>query len=184
MTNALSIPHTDRDQVYQLAFIMFAGSRRLLSTKPVQVCRRCLSSKAQQAVLQPIASHKRPIASFVSAAPRTATLRCSFFTSTTLRASAPTAAEAMERIEQLYENASEEFQIAAEETEGNTVYAADDRAAAKAEVDKLEEFYKSVVEGTGYDASVREEVKRRAGQRVRELVNAMTALEEKAMEHD
>lgn len=90
----------------------------------------------------------------------------------------------MERIEQLYENATEEFQIAAEETEGNTVYASDDRDAAKAEVEKLEEFYKQVTEGTGYDQGVREEVRRRAGGRVRELVNAMTALEEKAMEHD
>lgn len=90
----------------------------------------------------------------------------------------------MERIEQLYENATEEFQIAAEETEGNTVYASDDRDAAKAEVEKLEEFYKQVTEGTGYDQDVREEVRRRAGGRVRELVNAMTALEEKAMEHD
>lgn len=90
----------------------------------------------------------------------------------------------MGRIEQLYENATEEFQIAAEETQGNTVYAPDDRAAAKAEVERLEGFYKEVVEGTGYEQSVREEVRRRAGGRVRELVNAMTALEERAMAHD
>jgi hypothetical protein len=90
----------------------------------------------------------------------------------------------MERIEQLYENATEEFQIAAEETEGNTVYAADDRAAAKEEVEKLQGFYLSVVEGTGYDANVREEVRRRAGGRIRELANAMAALEERAMNHD
>jgi hypothetical protein len=90
----------------------------------------------------------------------------------------------METIESLYENATEEFQIAAEETEGNTVYASDDREAARAEVDKLQDFYKSVVDGTGYEQSVREEVRRRAGGRVRELVNAMAALEEKALEHD
>ena len=90
----------------------------------------------------------------------------------------------MERIEQLYENATEEFQMAAEETEGNTVYAADDREAAKAEVEKLEGYFKEVTEGTGYDQDVREEVTRRAGGRIRELANAMTALEEKAMEHD
>jgi hypothetical protein len=93
----------------------------------------------------------------------------------------------MDRIEQLYETATEEFQIAAEETEGNTVYAADDRAAAREEVDRLRAFYRAVVEegGTdGYDAGVREEVRRRAGGRVRELANAMEALEERAMGQD
>jgi hypothetical protein len=94
----------------------------------------------------------------------------------------------MARIEQLYETATEEFQIAAEETEGNTVYAADDRAAAREEVDRLQAFYRAVVEeegGTGgYDAGVREEVRRRAGGRVRELANAMEALEERAMGQD
>ena len=83
----------------------------------------------------------------------------------------------METIESLYENATEEFQIAAEETESNTVYASDDREAARAEVDKLQEFYKEVVDGTGYDQDVRDAVRLRAGGRVRELVNAMTALE-------
>jgi uncharacterized protein YbjQ (UPF0145 family) len=90
----------------------------------------------------------------------------------------------MERIEELYENATEEFQIAAEETEGNTVYASDDRDAARAEVDKLQEFYKGVVEGTGYEQDVRAEVRKRAGGRIRELANAMEALEAKAIEHD
>jgi len=40
------------------------------------------------------------------------------------------------------------------------------------------------VENHNYPQDVREDVKRRAGQRVRELVNAMTALEEKAQQQD
>jgi hypothetical protein len=67
-----------------------------------------------------------------------------------------------------------QFEIATEETEENTIYAADDRKAAREHLEKLQETY------DGIAAEVREEVKRRAGQRIRELAKAMEALEEKA----
>ena len=72
------------------------------------------------------------------------------------------------------------FEIAAEETEKKTVYAADDRAAAQEELTKLKEAYNRHVEQASPE--VGEEIQRRVGQRIRELDNAMTALEESAME--
>lgn len=77
-----------------------------------------------------------------------------------------------------------QFQIAAEETEENTIYAADDRTAAREHLDKLQGTYEGIVENHNYPQDVRDEVKRRAGQRVRELANAMEALEEKAKNQD
>jgi hypothetical protein len=77
-----------------------------------------------------------------------------------------------------------QFQIAAEETEENTIYAADDRTAAREHLDKLQTTYDGIVENHNYSQDIRKEVKRRAGQRVRELANAMEALEEKAQNQD
>lgn len=73
-----------------------------------------------------------------------------------------------------------QFEIATEETEENTIYAADDRIAAREHLEKLQETYDGIVDNLNYTAEAREEVKRRAGQRIRELVKAMEALEEKA----
>lgn len=90
--------------------------------------------------------------------------------------------EAIEEIQELYGTARDEFEIAAEETEKNTTYAPDDRAAAREELDKLLEFYNGVIEGE--DQAVAEEVKRRVGGRIRELEQAVLALEERAMHGD
>ncbi|KAK7702324.1 hypothetical protein SLS57_011410 [Botryosphaeria dothidea] len=90
--------------------------------------------------------------------------------------------EKIEEIQELYATATDEFEIAAEETEGNTVYAADDRVAAREALDKLKEAYNAVVEGQ--DREVAEEVKRRVGQRIRELDNAVIAMEEAASHGD
>lgn len=81
-----------------------------------------------------------------------------------------------------YATAKDEFEIAAEETEANTVYAADDRAAAREALDELKETYEAVVNGENRE--VAEEVKRRVGQRIRELDNAVVALEEAASHGD
>ncbi|KAI8938711.1 hypothetical protein NX059_004577 [Plenodomus lindquistii] len=89
---------------------------------------------------------------------------------------------AMDEISELYGTARDEFEIASEESEKNTMYAEDDRAAAREELDKLVEFYKSVVEGG--DERVGEEVRRRVGGRIRELEGAVVAMEERAIEHD
>jgi hypothetical protein len=63
-----------------------------------------------------------------------------------------------------------------------TVYAQDDRAAAREELDKLLAAYKDVVEGP--DAKMGEEVKRRIGQRIRELDNAVQGMEHMAQNQD
>ena len=69
-----------------------------------------------------------------------------------------------------------------EETEKISVYAEEDRAAAKEELQKVQEAYKAVVEGA--DREVADEVKRRIGQRIRELAHGVAAMEEMAMNQD
>ena len=76
-----------------------------------------------------------------------------------------------------YATAKDEFEIATEETEKKTVYAADDRAAASEELGNLKTAFDEAVKGQNGD-----EIKRRIGQRIRELHNAVEALEEKAKE--
>jgi uncharacterized protein YjbJ (UPF0337 family) len=63
-----------------------------------------------------------------------------------------------------------------------TVYAQDDRAAAREELTKLQDAYKAVVEGQ--DKQLAAEIQKRVGQRIRELENAVTAMEETAMHQD
>ena len=103
-----------------------------------------------------------------------------------LPSSSPDAAakidEVIEEIQELYGTARDEFEIAAEETEKNTTYAADDRAAAREELDRLLEYYGGVVEGP--DRAVAEEVKRRVGQRIRELEQAVLGMEESVTHGD
>ncbi|EOA81712.1 uncharacterized protein SETTUDRAFT_166090 [Exserohilum turcica Et28A] len=90
--------------------------------------------------------------------------------------------EVIEEIQELYGTAKDEFEIASEESEKNTTYAADDRAAAREELDRLLTYYKGVVEGE--DRVVADEVKRRVGQRIRELEHAVLAMEEAATHGD
>ncbi|CZR63355.1 uncharacterized protein PAC_13252 [Phialocephala subalpina] len=84
----------------------------------------------------------------------------------------------IETITDQYSTARDEFEIAAEETEKKTVYAADDRAAARDELDKLKGMYEDALRG-----SDGEEIKGRIGQRIRELDNAVRAMEESTLEH-
>jgi hypothetical protein len=90
--------------------------------------------------------------------------------------------DVIEQIQELYGTAKDEFEIASEESEKNSTYAPDDREAAWEELDKLVEFYTGVVEGE--DRGVADEVKRRVGQRVRELVAGVEAMEEAALHGD
>jgi hypothetical protein len=95
----------------------------------------------------------------------------------------PTAADArIEEITELYATAYDEFEIAMEETEKQTTYAEGDRAAAREELDRVLEAYKSVVEGG--DRELAEEVKRRIGSRVRELEMGVIRMEEAVIEGD
>jgi ethanolamine utilization cobalamin adenosyltransferase len=69
-----------------------------------------------------------------------------------------------------------------EETEKMTVYAEEDRKAAREELTRVQEAYKACVEGP--DQELAEEVKRRIGQRMRELEQGVNAMEELAMNQD
>ncbi|KAF2192093.1 hypothetical protein K469DRAFT_555019 [Zopfia rhizophila CBS 207.26] len=90
--------------------------------------------------------------------------------------------EVMEAIQDLYGTARDEFEIAAEETEKNTTYAPEDRAAAREELDKLLAYYNDIIEGE--DKAIAEEVKGRVGQRIRELEQAVIGMEEAAKAGD
>jgi len=87
---------------------------------------------------------------------------------------------AIEEIQDLYATAKDEFEIAAEETEKKSVYGAEDREAAKEELQKLKDFYEKAVKESSPEVGA--EIQRRVGQRIRELDNAVTAMEESAME--
>ncbi|KAL8661252.1 MAG: hypothetical protein Q9202_005736 [Teloschistes flavicans] len=69
------------------------------------------------------------------------------------------------------------FEIASEETSKKSLYAADDRAAARSELDKLKTAFETAVQGDNG-----EEIRRRIGQRIRELERGVEAMEERAME--
>jgi hypothetical protein len=97
-------------------------------------------------------------------------------------ASKSVADEKIEEITELFYTAQDEFEIAMEETEKVSVYAEEDRKAAREELTKVQEAYKSVVEGP--DEQLAEEVKKRIGQRIRELENGVQAMEEMALNQD
>ena len=62
------------------------------------------------------------------------------------------------------------------------MYAADDRAAAAEELEKLRELYEGILKDSSPE--IVEEIKQRAGQRVRELSEAIKGLEASAIESD
>lgn len=70
--------------------------------------------------------------------------------------------------------------MAYEETEKMTVYAEQDRAAARAELTKVQAAYKAVVEGQ--DRALAEQVTRRIGHRIRELEQGVAAMEALALD--
>ncbi|CAO1596220.1 hypothetical protein XANCAGTX0491_000072 [Xanthoria calcicola] len=69
------------------------------------------------------------------------------------------------------------FEIASEETDKKSVYAADDRQAAREELDSLKQAFEDAAQGENG-----EEVRRRVGNRIRELEQGVVAMEERAME--
>jgi hypothetical protein len=116
----------------------------------------------------------------------------------------------VEELQELYEVAKDEFEIATESTDTSTIYAASDRESARDALDQLTSVYglytaspgkvqneaaSSVVEDLGDGAiietnynpadisqTVKDEVRRRVGQRIRELKNAVELLEQRATE--
>lgn len=79
-----------------------------------------------------------------------------------------------------YATARDEFEIAAEETEKKSIYAADDRATAQEELQKLKAAFDNATKSSAPEVAA--EIKERVGQRIRELENAVKAMEEMAME--
>ena len=69
-----------------------------------------------------------------------------------------------------------------EETEKVSVYAEEDRKAAREELGKVQEAYRLVVEGE--DRELAEEVRGRIGQRIRELERGVEEMEEMALGQD
>ncbi|KAJ5489348.1 hypothetical protein N7539_004238 [Penicillium diatomitis] len=126
----------------------------------------------------------------------------------------PTADLLIEELQDLYETAKDEFEIATESTDGSTIYAPSDRESARDALNQLCAVYHlytarpgedvdSGVRNTGSElegdagsigdavvetnfnpedvsSEVRDEVRKRVGQRVRELRNAVELLEERA----
>ncbi|KAJ5951140.1 uncharacterized protein N7479_009553 [Penicillium vulpinum] len=118
----------------------------------------------------------------------------------------------VEELQELYEVAKDEFEIATESTESSTIYAASDRESARDALNQLATVYslytarpgeveneteESLFEGeespesaiveTQYNPAeipqgIKDEVRRRVGHRIRELKNAVEALEQSAME--
>jgi hypothetical protein len=76
------------------------------------------------------------------------------------------------------------LQIATEETKENTVYAADDRAAARDEFDKLKDLYEQYMVGEGLSQQAKEDVDRRIGRKIKEIEGALRKLEDDAAEKD
>jgi hypothetical protein len=72
--------------------------------------------------------------------------------------------------------------MAMEETENKTIYAEADREAAREELTRVQEAYNSIVQGP--DKDLAEEVKRRVGQRIRELEAGVKNMEDIAMHQD
>jgi hypothetical protein len=129
-------------------------------------------------LLRPQSTPTARFASHIHAAPITPTSTRSLSSNT-----GPSAAdERIESITELYATAQDEFEIAMEETEKGTVYAQEDRDAAREELEKVLEAYRSAVEGE--DRELAEEVRRRIGHRVRELEAGVKRMEEIATEHD
>ncbi|KAI2772322.1 hypothetical protein DTO012A8_2976 [Penicillium roqueforti] len=111
----------------------------------------------------------------------------------------------VEELQELYEVAKDEFEIATESTDSSTIYAASDRESARDALNQLSEVYGLYITRPGevenetetseesptvetqsnpaeVPQEVRDEVRRRVGHRIRELKNAVEALEERATE--
>ncbi|KMU90837.1 hypothetical protein CIHG_08641 [Coccidioides immitis H538.4] len=109
----------------------------------------------------------------------------------------------IQELQDLYEIAKDELEIATESTDSLTIYAESDRATLREAFDDLAHAYdaytgatsssspspkgqsEGVQRGTALDSSdipvdIREEIKRRVGQRIRELRNAVEVLEERS----
>ncbi|KAF7172350.1 hypothetical protein CNMCM5623_004566 [Aspergillus felis] len=176
---------------------------------------RPLPSRVLRASITP-SIHLRPLSTHPLRRPPLATIS-SFEKSPTSRRRFSTGKSQadliVEELQELYETAKDEFEIATDSTSSSTIYAASDRESARDALNQLLAVYslytsdiaktgeshapqqtqqgdgnadeRGQVVNTSFDPSdiparVRDEVRRRVGQRVRELSNAVEVLEERA----
>ncbi|GKZ84175.1 hypothetical protein AnigIFM56816_009496 [Aspergillus niger] len=148
-------------------------------------------------ITNPITSAPRLITTTPATNPPTyiSTLKNTYSTS-----SKPPADLIIDELQELYEVAKDEFEIATESTDSATIYAASDRESARDALNELIAVYTvytrdmsfvshspqgQVDVDTGLDPGsigdeVREQVRKRVGTRVREIVGAVESLEERA----
>ncbi|KAL8914296.1 MAG: hypothetical protein Q9172_007118 [Xanthocarpia lactea] len=141
-----------------------------------------MTSKCLFTLIRPFRNHPRSLTAShpYHARPHLPSLgrsRCPVGIAPRLYATKSTADEMIEEITEMYATAKDEFEIASEETDKKSVYAADDRQAAREELDKLKEAFEHAVRDENG-----EEVRRRVGNRIRELEQGVVAMEERAME--
>ncbi|OJJ73958.1 hypothetical protein ASPBRDRAFT_524623 [Aspergillus brasiliensis CBS 101740] len=157
-----------------------------------------------------ISARPRPITTTITSASRLTTTPTNpptyIPTLTTTKAyatssSKPIADQIIDELQELYEVAKDEFEIATESTDSATIYAASDRESARDALNELIAVYTvytrdmsfvshapqqgQVNVDTGLDPGtiedeVREQVRKRVGTRVREIVGAVESLEERA----
>jgi hypothetical protein len=156
---------------------MFSISRTAARASRIPICAQCLRQTSTRrplttsllkpsSTLRPAPLTQSPLAAPLQYKPQARTY-----------AEKTSADDVIEEIQEQYATARDEFEIATEETEKKSVYAADDSAAAREELNNLKEMFQKAIEGEDG-----EEIKRRVGQRIRELDNAVVALENSAME--
>jgi len=86
--------------------------------------------------------------------------------------------EKVDDLSELYTAAKDEFEIAVEETSKNTIYAKDDRETAREEFEKFKSAYQEAISSNTLSVEETDEIKRRVGQRLRELDSALANLSE------
>ncbi|KFY37191.1 hypothetical protein V495_07318 [Pseudogymnoascus sp. VKM F-4514 (FW-929)] len=151
-----------------LSALRLASRRTATSLRPVLQQRRALASVTSQ--------HNFPIRAPAAPVPIPSYTHRAFASSS----GRSPADEIAERLQQMYAETKDEFEIAVESTEANAVYAQDDRDVTREELDKLKKAWEEAIEGEG---EVQTELKGRAfAQRIKELENAVIALEQKATE--
>ncbi|KAI5844542.1 hypothetical protein DFP73DRAFT_549684 [Morchella snyderi] len=87
----------------------------------------------------------------------------------------------VDEISEQYATAKDELEMAVEETEKRSIYAADDRATVRVELEKLERLYRDSVSSS--PAEQGEEIRKRVEQRIREFKNAVQELNKADLEN-
>ncbi|KAJ5620359.1 hypothetical protein N7510_004343 [Penicillium lagena] len=180
------------------------GYSSATSTRRTNAAQKPIQSSAS---LRSIRPSPRPQISLAPQLALTSTIRT--FMSPNATSGKSEADLLVEELQELYEVAKDEFEIATDSTEAATIYAASDRESARDALSQLTAVYnlyttgdtqvhvtegQANAEGSGeagpaietmhdpaeISQAVRDEVKKRVAQRVRELVNAVEVLEEKA----